>query len=390
MRQAHIVGWGHTRFGRLDEDDVESLILKASREALDNADLAPGDVDAVFVGHFNSGMVHDGFVASLALGLDAGLRFKPAARLENACASGSAAIHAGLAAIEAGRAKTVLVVGVEKMTSVDNAAVTEALAGASYWKDEGARGMNFPGIFAQFAAKYFERYGDHSATLARIAAKNHGNGAKNPLAHVRKALDFEFCNTVSERNPVIAAPLRKTDCSTVADGAAALVLARADMAGSFRRAIAFRAAVQVNDLLPMAARRDLLAFEGPKHAFDAAYKEAGISVNDLSFAEVHDCFTIAELLSYEAMGLAEPGHGARCIEDGAVMLGGRLPVNPSGGLKAKGHPVGATGVSMHVLSARQLCGDMGELQVRDARLAGVFNMGGSAVANYVSVLERVR
>ena len=145
-------------------------------------------------------------------------------------------------------------------------------------------------------------------------------------------------------------------------------MVRAKFRSSFRHAIAFRAAVQVNDLLPMAARRDLLAFEGPKHAFDAAYKEAGISVNDLSFAEVHDCFTIAELLSYEAMGLAEPGHGARCIEDGTVMLGGRLPVNPSGGLKAKGHPVGATGVSMHVLSARQLCGDMGELQVRDAVL----------------------
>ena len=337
MRNASIVGWGHTPFGRLDGQDLESLVLAASREAIASAGIAPADIDAVFLGHFNSGMVPDGFCASLPLSLDPGLRFKPAARLENACASGSAAIHAGLAAIESGRARAVLVVGAEKMTAVDNAAVTRALAGTSYWREEGAEGQNFPRIFAQFARLYFERYGNQSDTLARIAVKNHANGARNPLAHMRRALDFEFCRTVSERNPLIADPLRKTDCSTVADGAAALVLVRDDMARQFPQAIGFRAASHVNDLLPM-SQRDLLTFEGPRRAWAAAYEEAGIGVNDLSFVEVHDCFTIAELLSYEAMGLAAPGRGREVVEDGTVAVGGRLPVNPSAGLKAKGHP----------------------------------------------------
>lgn len=388
MRGACITGWGHTRFGRLDGQDLEALILDASRQALASAAVEPKDIDMVFVGHFNAGMVRDGFVASMPAGLDPGLRFKPAARLENACASGSAAIHAGLQAIESGQARMVLVVGAEKMTAVDNARVTEALAGASYWREEGAQGMNFPRIFAQFAQQYFARHGDQSDTLARIAVKNHANGARNPLAHMQRALDFDFCHSVSERNPLIAAPLRKTDCSTVADGAAALVLVRNDLVHGFTRGVAFRAATQVNDLLPM-SQRDLLAFEGPRRAWQAAYAQAGVQVGDLSLAEVHDCFTIAELMAYEAMGLARPGEGRRCIDDGVVQMGGALPVNPSGGLKAKGHPVGATGVSMHVLSAMQLCEQAGALQVSGATLAGVFNMGGSAVANYVSILERV-
>ena len=389
MRQACIVGWGHTPFGRLEGQDLEALILAASRQAVEHAAIHAGDLDAVFVAHFNSGMVPDGFCSSMPLGLDPALRFKPSVRVENACASGAAAIHAGLQAIESGRARMVLVVGAEKMTAASHALVTSSLAGASYWREEGAQGLNFPRIFARIAEAYFERYGDHSSTLARIAVKNHANGARNPLAHIRRALDFDFCNTVSERNPLIAAPLRMTDCSTVADGAAALILVRSDMAGLFERAVAFRAASHVNDFLPM-SRRDMLAFEGPRHAWQAAFAEAGISVSDLSFAEVHDCFTIAELMSYEAMGLAAAGEGHRCVADGSVAMGGRLPVNPSGGLKAKGHPVGATGVSMHALSAMQLCGVAGDIQVPDATLAGVFNMGGSAVANYVSVLERAR
>ncbi|MES2183130.1 MAG: acetyl-CoA acetyltransferase [Pseudomonadota bacterium] len=389
MHTAHIVGWGHTRFGRLDGQDLESLILSATGQALADAGIGAAEVDAVFLGHFNAGMVPDAFCASLPFGADPAFRFKPATRLENACASGSAAIAAGLQAIAAGDARIVLVVGAEKMTAVSGAEVTAALAGASYQKEEGARGLSFPGIFAQLAQGYFERHGDHARTLARIASKNHTNGALNPLAHMQKALDVDFCDTVSERNPLIAAPLRKTDCSTVADGAAALVLAHADLLPHFRRAVGFRAASHVNDFLPM-SRRDVLAFEGPREAWRRALVQAGIGVDGLSFAEVHDCFTIAELLSYEAMGLAAPGQGARCLDEGTVYPDGRLPVNPSGGLKAKGHPVGATGVSMHVLSAMQLCGEAGALQLPSPTLAGIFNMGGAAVANYVNVLERSR
>lgn len=384
---ARIVGWGHTRFGRLEGRTLEDLILEAGGEALAHAGIGTEAVDAVWLGHFNSGLVPDGFPASLALGLGEGLRFKPATRVENACASGSAAIYAALDAIRSGRVKVALVIGAEKMTDKDTAGVTTALAGASYQTEEA--GVSFPQIFARFASAYFQAHGDRSAALARIAAKNHHNALANPLAQMRKDVGFEFCNTVSDRNPMIAAPLRMTDCSLISDGAAALVLVAADRARDFPRAVAFRAAAQVNDYLPM-SRRDLLAFEGPAEAFRRAYAEAGIGVGDLSFAEVHDCFTIAELLIYEAMGLVPRGQGARAIDEGLVLRGGALPVNLSGGLKAKGHPVGATGVSMHALAAAQLLGEAGTMQLPGASLGCVFNMGGSGVANYCSILEAER
>lgn len=386
MGQAFITGWGHSKFGRLPQD-LEGLILSVAQEALDHAGITPDAVDAVYLGHFNAGMVPDAFASSLVFNLDPRMRFIPATRLENACASGSAAIHAARDAIRAGAIRRALVIGVEKMTAMDTAGVTRALGGAAYQPEEG--GLSFPGIFARFAAAYAQRWGDCSATLARIAVKNHANAMHNPLAQLHKELSFEFCNTVSDRNPMIAPPLRMTDCSLISDGAAALVLTDESLLPDHPRAVGFRAAVQVNDVMPMSAR-DLLAFEGPALAFRRAFDMAGITVADLDCAEVHDCFTIAELLSYEAMGLALPGQGARVVEDGSVMAGGRLPVNLSGGLKAKGHPVGATGVSMHVTAARQVTGTADGMQVPGAELACVFNMGGAAVASYVSVLEAVK
>lgn len=384
-----MIGWGHSRFGKLDDVDLEQLVVDVSRAAMRDAQVEGKEIDAVVIGHCGGGMVPELFVSSLALQADAGLRFKPAVRVENACATGSAAIHAGLDMIAAGRAKRVLVVGAEKMTGVPGAKVTEILAGASYVKEEASRGLTFPAIFALFAQRYFERHGDHSATLAKIAAKNHANGVRNPLAQMQRDLGFAFCNTVSDRNPIVAAPLRKTDCSLVSDGAAAVILADHAIARTAPKAVAFRARIHVNDFLPM-SRRDPLLFEGAREAIAQAYRAAGVSVDDLDFAEVHDCFTMAELLIYEAMGLAERGDGARAIEEGVSSFNGRLPVNPSGGLKSKGHPIGATGVSMHVLAARQLVGDAGDFQVPGAKLGLVFNMGGSAVANYASILEPLR
>ncbi|MHA6326331.1 acetyl-CoA acetyltransferase [Roseivivax sp. CAU 1753] len=381
---ARIVGWGHTRFGRLEAETLETLITAAAREALDHAGIDAGAVDGIWLGHFNAGMVRDGFAASLALQTDDALRFTPATRVENACASGSAAIHAARNAIRAGAARVAVVIGVEKMTAMDTDGVTDALMQAGYAAEED--GMSFPRIFARFAEAYFQAHGDRSAALAQIAAKNHRNALDNPLAHLRKDIGFDFCNTVSDRNPMIAAPLRMTDCSLISDGAAALVLVADDMAADFPQAVGFRAAVQVNDFLPM-SRRDLLEFAGPTEAFRRAYEEAGITVDDLDFAEVHDCFTIAELMSYEAMGLVPRGQGARALAEGTVFADGALPVNLSGGLKAKGHPVGATGVSMHVLAARQVAGQADAMQLPDAELGCVFNMGGSGVANYVSILE---
>ncbi len=383
-----IVGWGHSPFGRLDALDLETLIAKVSREAISHSGITANEVDAAWLGNLNGGMIPDVFCSSMILQADDGLRWKPATRVENACASGAAAVFSACEAIEAGSCRVALVVGAEKMTAVPGAEITRVLGNASYVKEEAARGMTFPGIFAQIASTYFSRYGDHSATLAEIAAKNHANGVSNPYAQMRKALGFEFCNTISDKNPIIAAPLRKTDCSLVSDGAAALVLVDEAMAKDFPWAIRFRARAQVNDFLPL-SRREPLAFEGPRRAWRQALEQAECVVRDLSFAEVHDCFTIAELLAYEAMGLVDPGGGARLLTEGTVMRDGAFPVNPSGGLKAKGHPIGATGVSMHVLASMQLTGTAGEMQLPQPELAGVFNMGGSAVANYVSILERL-
>ncbi len=382
-----ITGWGHTPFGRRDDQSLEDLIRSAGREALDDAGIPAKDVDAVYLGHFNAGMVDDGFASSMVLGIDPDLRFKPATRLENACASGSAALYAAMDAIEAGRANVALVVGAEKMTHLPGKDVTAALGRASYQKEEA--GVSFPQIFARFAQAYGQRYGDPSEAMARIAAKNHGNSVDNPLAQLRKPLDFEFCATESEKNPMIAPPLKKTDCSLVSDGAAAIVVCRDDMIGDFDKAVGFRARTHVNDFLPLSAK-DHTRMEGPEVAFRRAYEEAGIGVDDISFAEVHDCFTIAELMIMEAMGLAEPGKAGALLKEGATEKDGRLPINRSGGLKAKGHPVGATGVSMHVLAARQLTGRAGDMQLPDPRLGLCFNMGGGAVASYVSILEPLK
>lgn len=383
---AAIVGWGHTPFGRFDHRSVEDLVVEAARGALATSGVAARDIDTVFLGHFNAGLAPDGFAASLVHQADPALRFVPAARCENACASGSAAVWAALDAIAAGRARIALVVGVEKMSGRPTAEVARALGSAAYQNDPDEARLTFPGIFALFAQAYFARYGDHADTLAMIAAKNHKNALANPRAQMRVDLGFDFCNTVSEKNPLVAAPLRKTDCSLVSDGAAAIVIADAETAAGFARAALFRGRAQVSDFLPL-ARRDLLAFEGPRRAFHQALAAAGVTLPDLDFAEVHDCFTIAELMTYEAMGLTPPGEGRRALDEGLVTADGALPVNLSGGLKAKGHPVGATGVSMHALAYLQVTGQAGDMQRAGARLGAVFNMGGSAVANYVSILE---
>ncbi|RZJ15979.1 MAG: thiolase domain-containing protein [Haliea sp.] len=381
-----MTGWHHGTFGRHADQSIEDMVVEATRGAIAHSQVDPADIDAIFIGHFNAGLVDDGFISAMPLSAFAQLRFKPAARVENACASGSAAVYQGLAAIGSGNARNVLVVGVEKMTHRSGADVTEALARAGDAVREKAAGLTFPGIFAKLANDYAAQWGDKSDVLAMIAAKNHLNGCDNRFAHFRKDLGYEFCRTVSAGNPLIAPPLRKTDCSPVSDGVAALVLSSLDVAKGRPQAVGFSAAVNVTDLLPIAAK-DMPAFAGPARAWSEAYAAAGIGVHDLSFAEVHDCFTVAELVTYEAMQLTPRGQADRAVLDGTVYKSGALPVNASGGLKAKGHPVGASGVSMHVIAAMQLSGMAGSFQLPDASVGAVFNMGGSAVANYVSILR---
>jgi len=386
---AAIVGWAHTPFGKLNGETVESLIVRVATDALADAGIAPKDVDEIVLGHFNAGFSPQDFTASLVLQASPDLRFKRATRVENACATGSAAVHQGIKSIEARAARVVLVVGVEQMTATPPVEIGRNLLKASYVRDEADIEGGFAGIFGKIAGLYFQKYGDQSDALAMIAAKNHKNGVGNPYAQMRKDLGYDFCRNESEKNPYVAGPLKRTDCSLVSDGAAAVVLADIDTALGLGKAIAFRAVEHVQDFLPM-AKRDILRFEGCAQAWSRALAKSGLALDDLSFVETHDCFTVAELIEYEAMGLVPEGQGARAIKEGWTQKDGKLPVNPSGGLKAKGHPIGATGVSMHAMTAMQLMGSAGDLQVRGARLGGIFNMGGAAVANYVSILERIR
>ncbi len=388
MSEACIVGWAHSKFGKLEEPDVESLIAGVAGAAIADAGVAPGEIDGVFVGLFNNGFSKQDFPSSLVMQAIPELRFKPATRYENACATGTAAVHGARDWIAAGRGRIALVVGAEKMTATPGAVVGDILLNASYRREEGDIPAGFAGVFGRIAERYFQKYGDQSDALAAIAAKNHANGVDNPYAQMRKDLGYAFCREVSEKNPYVAPPLKRTDCSLVSDGAAALVIADEETARALGKAVKFRAAVQVNDFLPL-SRRDPTAFEGASLAWKRALSDAGLTLGDLSFVETHDCFTIAELLEYEAMGLAAPGEGKRAILEGWTRKDGKLPVNRSGGLKSKGHPIGATGVSMHAIAAMQLCGQAGDMQLARADVAGVFNMGGAAVANYVSVLERL-
>lgn len=382
-----LTGWGHSRFGKLTDETLESLIVQVSSEAISNAGIEPGQIDEIYLGQFNSGMMPLAFPSSLALQVSPDLANVAATRVENACASGSAAFQQGTKALLAGTAKTVLVIGAEKMTHAGAEVVGAGLLGADYDMAGKASTTGFTGLFAEVAKHYGKRYGDANLgyVLGSIAAKNHRNGVDNPYAQLRKDLGEDFCRTVSDKNPMVADPLRRTDCSPVSDGAAAVVLSTSPTGGA-TAPVRLAGFGHANDFFP-AARRDPVAFEATRASWQRALAMAGVGLADLDFAEVHDCFTIAELLMYEAMGLTEPGQGARAIEEGWVYKDGKLPVNVSGGLKAKGHPVGATGVSQHVIAAMQLAGTAGDMQLPAPRRAAVQNMGGVGIANYVSVLE---
>lgn len=385
----HLIGWSHTRFGKLENPDVESLIAEVAMAAVDDAGLAPGDVDAIFVGVFNNGFSRQSFESALVGVGHPELARVPAVRMENACATGSAALFGALDLIQAGRGRTALVIGAEKMTHAAADEVNDILLGAAHRATEASAG-SFAGVFGTLATEYAARFGEHHDALARIAAKNHRNGLANPWAHMRKDLGFDFCATPSDRNPVVAGPLLRTDCSMVSDGAAALVVSSADVARTARRSVRVAGRGQASEPLPIARRRDPLFFDGARDAFARALTDAGVTLDDLDLIETHDCFTQAELMEYEAFGLAEQGKGATIVDEGVTARDGRLPVNLSGGLKSKGHPIGATGVSQHVLAALQLVGEAGEMQLAAPDRAAVFNMGGAAVANYATVLEAAR
>lgn len=387
----------HSKVGKQEDQTLYSLLVDAGRAALKDANLEGKDIDAVFVANYSGGGFNkQEHLAPYAVEIDEGLRFKPCVRVENACASGSTAVAQAMFAIESGRYKNVLVVGAEKMTSLKTAGVTEVLAMASYYPEEGAKGYTFPGLYAEYAKGYMAEYGyseeELADTLAYVTCKAHKNAMANPLAQMHVEYTHDFAKQISDKNPIIAHPLKLSDCSLVSDGAAAMVLTSTKNALSMKdKVVEISDIVQASDHLSIVeGKRSRHELTAAKYAVNKLLGDLNLTIDDVNVAEVHDCFTITELLIYEALGLAPAGKGRQALLNGDVHVGGKLPINPSGGLKAKGHPVGATGVSMHVLVAKQLLGEAIGEQIKGASLGLTLNIGGSGATNIASVLKRIK
>jgi acetyl-CoA C-acetyltransferase len=417
MSNVSILGAYNTRFGSLvdvkdmisfkkktDRQSFYDLIVEAGRGAIADAGLAPGDIDAVWIGACSPGrFVNQEHVAAVGVAIDPSLRFKPMTRTEAACASSSVAIYDAAYALEAGRFKNVLVVGVEKMNLVDTPSMTQTLATCSYWPEEGAKGATFPGLFAELAKAYIAHYklseSEWRAQSAHIAALMYRNASKNPLAHVQNgpqtaAEILGLPDSGKGSNMMIAAPLRLHDCSLVTDGAAAVVLTTTERARAHRQKVVELAGIGHSvDHLALSKRSNKHVLEAGKDAVAKAFHEAGITAKDVDLAEVHDCFTINQVLTTEALGLSQDGKGGFDYVNGRFGADdAQVCVNLSGGLKAKGHPVGATGASMHALVYKQLMEEpIGLAPTKKTPKVGVtFNVGGAGVSNAVSVLRRVR
>lgn len=419
MGKVAIVGAYNTKFGSLvtknretgeiaDACSIYQLISEAARGAVEDSGLDPSSVDGIWLGSFAPGVfTNQDHLGPLALdAFPEAFRFKPTQRVEGACASSSMALFNAVYAIESGRYNVALVVGVEKMNLLKTAGVTHALAGASYWPTEGGAGMTFPGLFAEYAKGYAKRYGltpDRlREILATVAALCYRNGLENPLAHFGKGGPSDklglgdpkaILGLPDEKNPMVADPLRLHDCSLVTDGAAALVLrAAGDAKRSGGPAVEIAGIGHTTEMMPIHGRQNMHELVAGKKAVLAAYAEAGIKAKDLEAAEVHDCFTINQILCTEALGLSDDGKAGLDYEAGRFAPGDACPVNLSGGLKAKGHPVGATGASMHALLYKQMTGKpIGAARAKGAPgICATLNVGGSAVTNAVSVLRRIK
>jgi acetyl-CoA C-acetyltransferase len=384
MRDVAVIGIGLNDFGELWEKSLRTIWAESAVAALSDAGV--DSVDLITIGCMSSGLfVGQEHLASL-LADELGMAGVPAARVESACASGGLALRTGFAEVASGLSDTVLVTGVEKMTDVDGADATYALGTAADQEWEGFHGITFPGLYAMLAQIHMQRYGTTSEQLAAVAVKNHANGLLNPHAqyHLKVSIEDVLASTM------VADPLHLLDCSPVTDGAAALVLTTVERAKELkgeRPLITITGSGLATDTITIANRADLSELGAVRLAAERALAMADKKPEDLHVVEVHDCFTIAEIMATEAIGLFEPGEGASAVENGLTALGGKIPVNPSGGLKSKGHPVGATGVAQAIEIVSQLRGEAGQRQVEGARVGLAQNMGGSGGSSIVHIME---
>ena len=381
-----IVSAGSSQFGRLDGVYGRELFADAAKEAFGRCpDLNPiKDVEALFVGHMGESYEHQGHTGP-TLADWTGLLPKPAVRLESACASSGAALRAGIQAILSGMHKVVMVGGVEKMTHRTTAEVTEFLAMASDLPFEQWNGLTFPALYALMATAHMHEYGTTEEQMARVAVKNHHNGTLNPKAHMQKEITLEK----AMGSKVIAWPLKLYDCSLITDGASCLILTHPDLAKKFTDSpVHVIGSGQASDAIGLYEREKLTSLKAARLAGQEAYRMAGVEAKDLDVAEVHDCFTIAELMAYEDLGFCGSGKGGNLIEEGTTELGGQLPVNPSGGLKSKGHPVGATGTAQAYEIYLQLTEQADKRQVKGAEIGLSHNVGGSGATACVHIYRR--
>jgi acetyl-CoA C-acetyltransferase len=382
MRDVAVIGVGMTKWGELWDKSLRTIFSETALLALEDAGVEK--VDSIVVGSMSSGLfIGQEHLASL-LADYLGKTPVPAARVESACSSGGLALRHGFIEVASGMSDVVLVGGVEKMTDVTGCEATFALGTAADQEYEGFHGLTFPGLYAMMAVAHMHRFGTTREQLAMVAVKNHDNGSKNPLAQ------FPFKVTVDDvlQSVLVADPLRILDCSPITDGAAAAVLCPAETARKLKKPLVrITGSGQATDTIALSSRRDLTWLESTRVAAERALAMAGRKIDDIGLFEVHDCFTIAEIMVIEALGLVERGRGGRAVEDGLTARDGRFPVNPSGGLKAKGHPVGATGVAQAVEVIKQLRGEAGGRQVKGARLGLTQNMGGTGGSSVVHVFE---
>ncbi len=383
MRDVAVIGVGMTKWGEAWDKSLRDIFVEAALLALDDAGV--DKIDSMFVGTMSSGLFVGQEHLSSLLSDYLGQGSIPAARLESACASGGLALRTGFIEVASGMSDVVLVGGVEKMTDVSGHEATYALGTAADQEYECYHGITFPGLYALIAMAHMEKYGTTREQLAMVSVKNHENGSMNPLAQYPFKISVEaVLNSV-----LVADPLRILDCSPITDGAAAVILCPVEVAKKLKKPVVkITASGMATDTIALATRQDITWIQSTYEAARKAFAMAGKKPGDINVVEVHDCFSIAEICVIEALGLVEKGKGGRAVEDGLTSLGGRIPVNASGGLKAKGHPVGATGVAQAVEIVKQLREEAGQRQVKGARVGLTQNMGGSGGSSVVHIFER--
>ena len=386
MRDVAIIGVGMHRFGELWEQSLRDLFVDSALKAVEDAGV--DHLDSMYVGCMSSGLFTGQEHLTSLLADYLGMGPIPATRVESACASGGLAMRSAFIEVASGLSDIVLAVGVEKMTDVAGDEATSVLAAAADQEYEAFHGVTFPGLYAMIARAYMERYGATSEQLAAVAVKNHENGSLNPLAHFQNRITVDAVMD----SMMVADPLHVFDCSPVSDGAAAAILCPLDIAKKLSSKPLVRVAGvgSATDTIAIAQRKDVTRLAAVERSARMALEMAGKTPDDIDLAEVHDCFTISEICVIEEIGLVERGRGAEAAASGLTARDGAKPVNTSGGLKAKGHPVGATGVAQVYELVQQLRGEAGERQVADARVGLAQNMGGSGGSSVVHILEAVR